>query len=230
MPKTKNAPPHRPSCPRKPRPRNRRGGAGNPRRHHQETPQTVDGIPDPLVAEREVRRETRTTSKSSVAPPPALCHTNTVKTFPSRCACWPRPRTTCWTRTTSPANARCTTTARAGANAGSMNSRKGDTLLDDIEAMLAINREQLGYIPEERGRRRHRPARGDSTSDPATGKPIRRSTALKLGSGRLEHPVARRASNVSKPVKRNSSSPSKPASLFPTLGATIATTSGPSAS
>ncbi len=28
---------------------------------------------------------------------------------------------------------------------------ESDTLLDDIEAMLAINREQLGYIPEERG-------------------------------------------------------------------------------
>lgn len=28
---------------------------------------------------------------------------------------------------------------------------ESDTLLDDIEAMLAVNREQLGYIPEERG-------------------------------------------------------------------------------
>jgi DNA topoisomerase-6 subunit A len=28
---------------------------------------------------------------------------------------------------------------------------ESDTLLDDIEAMLSINREQLGYIPEERG-------------------------------------------------------------------------------
>lgn len=28
---------------------------------------------------------------------------------------------------------------------------ESDALLDDIEAMLAINREQLGYIPEERG-------------------------------------------------------------------------------
>ncbi len=28
---------------------------------------------------------------------------------------------------------------------------ESDTLLDDMEAMLAINREQLGYIPEERG-------------------------------------------------------------------------------
>lgn len=28
---------------------------------------------------------------------------------------------------------------------------ESDTLLDDLEAMLAINREQLGYIPEERG-------------------------------------------------------------------------------
>ena len=28
---------------------------------------------------------------------------------------------------------------------------ESDTLLDDMEAMLGINREQLGYIPEERG-------------------------------------------------------------------------------
>lgn len=28
---------------------------------------------------------------------------------------------------------------------------ESDALLDDMEAMLAINREQLGYIPEERG-------------------------------------------------------------------------------
>ncbi|MDD4872586.1 MAG: DNA topoisomerase IV subunit A [Kiritimatiellae bacterium] len=28
---------------------------------------------------------------------------------------------------------------------------ESDTLLDDMEAMLAVNREQLGYIPEERG-------------------------------------------------------------------------------
>ena len=49
---------------------------------------------------------------------------------------------------------------------------ESDTLLDDIEAMLAINREQLGYIPEERG--------GDVTGplvvidqDPGNGKDIR---------------------------------------------------------
>ncbi len=28
---------------------------------------------------------------------------------------------------------------------------ESDTLLDDMEAMLGVNREQLGYIPEERG-------------------------------------------------------------------------------
>jgi len=68
---------------------------------------------------------------------------------------------------------------------------ESDTLLDDIEAMLAINREQLGYIPEERG--------GDVIGplvvidqDPATGKPIR-IDCTKLGSGawsipsRVEH-------------------------------------------
>jgi DNA topoisomerase VI subunit A len=37
---------------------------------------------------------------------------------------------------------------------------ESDTLLDDIEAMLAINREQLGYIPEERGGEVMRPHHG----------------------------------------------------------------------
>ena len=68
---------------------------------------------------------------------------------------------------------------------------ESDTLLDDMEAMLGINREQLGYIPEERG--------GDVTGaltvidkDPATGDPIKINCA-KLGTGawsipsRVEH-------------------------------------------
>lgn len=68
---------------------------------------------------------------------------------------------------------------------------ESDTLLDDIEAMLAINREQLGYIPEERG--------GDVTGplvvidqDPGNGKDIR-IDCTKLGTGawsipsRVEH-------------------------------------------
>ena len=68
---------------------------------------------------------------------------------------------------------------------------ESDSLLDDIEAMLAINREQLGYIPEERG--------GDVCGpivvidkDPSTGKDIR-IDCTKLGSGawsvpsRVEH-------------------------------------------
>jgi DNA topoisomerase VI subunit A len=68
---------------------------------------------------------------------------------------------------------------------------ESDSLLDDIEAMLAINREQLGYIPEERG--------GDVCGpivvidrDPSTGKDIR-IDCMKLGSGawsvpsRVEH-------------------------------------------
>lgn len=49
---------------------------------------------------------------------------------------------------------------------------ESDTLLDDMEAMLGINREQLGYIPEERG--------GDVCGrltvvdqDPLTGKPVK---------------------------------------------------------
>ena len=68
---------------------------------------------------------------------------------------------------------------------------ESDTLLDDIEAMLGINREQLGYIPEERG--------GEVTgplivvdSNPNTGEIVKINCA-KLGSGawsipsRVEH-------------------------------------------
>ena len=68
---------------------------------------------------------------------------------------------------------------------------ESDTLLDDMEAMLGINREQLGYIPEERG--------GDVAGpltvldiDPSNGKDIKIECA-KLGSGawsipsRVEH-------------------------------------------
>ena len=68
---------------------------------------------------------------------------------------------------------------------------ESDTLLDDMEAMLGVNREQLGYIPEERG--------GDVTGpltvvdqNPATGETVRIHCA-KLGSGawsipsRVEH-------------------------------------------
>jgi DNA topoisomerase-6 subunit A len=68
---------------------------------------------------------------------------------------------------------------------------ESDALLDDIEAMLAINREQLGYIPEERG--------GDVCGpivvidrDPSSGRPIR-INCKELGTGawsvpsRVEH-------------------------------------------
>jgi len=68
---------------------------------------------------------------------------------------------------------------------------ESDTLLDDMEAMLGINREQLGYIPEERG--------GDVCGplkvidiNPATGKEVKIDCA-NLGSGawsvpsRVEH-------------------------------------------
>lgn len=68
---------------------------------------------------------------------------------------------------------------------------ESDTLLDDMEAMLGINREQLGYIPEERG--------GDICGhvvvidkDPTTGKDIK-VDCRKLGTGawsvpsRVEH-------------------------------------------
>lgn len=68
---------------------------------------------------------------------------------------------------------------------------ESDTLLDDIEAMLEVNREQLGYIPEERG--------GDVCGaltvidkDPATNKDVR-IQCDQLGTGawsipsRVEH-------------------------------------------
>lgn len=58
---------------------------------------------------------------------------------------------------------------------------ESDALLDDMEAMLGVNREQLGYIPEERG--------GEVTGplvvidrDPATQEEIRINCA-KLGTG-----------------------------------------------
>ncbi len=58
---------------------------------------------------------------------------------------------------------------------------ESDTLLDDIEAMLEVNREQLGYIPEERG--------GDVTGpltvvdhNPATGRRVEIDCA-RLGTG-----------------------------------------------
>ena len=68
---------------------------------------------------------------------------------------------------------------------------ESDTLLDDIEAMLGVNREQLGYIPEERG--------GDVAGplvvidrSPATGERVR-IDCTRLGTGawsvpsRVEH-------------------------------------------
>jgi DNA topoisomerase-6 subunit A len=68
---------------------------------------------------------------------------------------------------------------------------ESDTLLDDMEAMLGINREQLGYIPEERG--------GDVCGrltvidqDTRTGKPVK-IRCDQMGSGawsvpsRVEH-------------------------------------------
>ncbi|MBI3986726.1 MAG: DNA topoisomerase VI, partial [Lentisphaerae bacterium] len=58
---------------------------------------------------------------------------------------------------------------------------ESDSLLDDMEAMLAINREQLGYIPEERG--------GEVTGplvvidrNPETGAPVEINCA-NLGTG-----------------------------------------------
>jgi DNA topoisomerase-6 subunit A len=68
---------------------------------------------------------------------------------------------------------------------------ESDALLDDIEAMLAINREQLGYIPEERGGEVCGPVTVIDL-DPGTGADIR-IDCTKLGTGawsipsRVEH-------------------------------------------
>jgi DNA topoisomerase-6 subunit A len=68
---------------------------------------------------------------------------------------------------------------------------ESDSLLDDMEAMLGINREQLGYIPEERGGEVCGPLTVIDM-DPATGRDIRIDCA-KLGTGawsipsRVEH-------------------------------------------
>lgn len=68
---------------------------------------------------------------------------------------------------------------------------ESDTLLDDMEAMLAINREQLGYIPEERGGEVCGPLTVID-QDPGTGRAIRIDCA-RLGTGawsipsRVEH-------------------------------------------
>jgi DNA topoisomerase-6 subunit A len=68
---------------------------------------------------------------------------------------------------------------------------ESDTLLDDIEAMLEINREQLGYIPEEHGGEVCGPL-VVIDRDPASGKDIR-IDCTRLGTGawsipsRVEH-------------------------------------------
>lgn len=65
---------------------------------------------------------------------------------------------------------------------------ESDTVMDDIEAMFMVNREQLGFIPEEKG--------GDIAGklividkDPATGKEIR-IDCTKFGSGAYSIPIS----------------------------------------
>jgi len=58
---------------------------------------------------------------------------------------------------------------------------ESDSLLDDIEAMLGVNREVLGYIPEERGGEVCGPL-VVVDRDPGTGRPIR-IDCTRLGTG-----------------------------------------------
>jgi DNA topoisomerase VI subunit A len=88
---------------------------------------------------------------------------------------------------------------------------ESDALLDDMEAMLGINREQLGYIPEERGGDVCRAADRDRPR-PGEGEDIRINCA-RLGTGawsipsRVEHlrSNARRSSSWSSRPPRSSS-------------------------
>lgn len=65
---------------------------------------------------------------------------------------------------------------------------ESDTVMDDVEAMFSVNREQLGFIPEEKG--------GDVAGklivldkDPSTGK-ILRIDCTKFGSGAYSIPIS----------------------------------------
>ena len=65
---------------------------------------------------------------------------------------------------------------------------ESDTVMDDIEALFRVNREQLAFIPEEKG--------GDVAgelividNDPATGKPLR-IDCTKFGSGAYSIPIS----------------------------------------
>ena len=65
---------------------------------------------------------------------------------------------------------------------------ESDTVLDDVEALFEVNREQLGFIPEEKG--------GEVAGklividrDPASGKPLR-IDCTKFGSGAYSIPIS----------------------------------------
>ena len=64
---------------------------------------------------------------------------------------------------------------------------ESDTIIEDVEAMMAINREQLGFIPEEKGGE----LAGRLTvidADPKTGKPLE-IDCTKFGSGAYSIPI-----------------------------------------
>ncbi len=65
---------------------------------------------------------------------------------------------------------------------------ESDTVMDDVEALFGVNREQLGFIPEEKG--------GDVAgqlvvidNDPSTGQPLR-IDCTKFGSGAYSIPIS----------------------------------------
>ena len=65
---------------------------------------------------------------------------------------------------------------------------ESDTVIDDIEALFEVNREQLGFIPEEKGGE----VAGKLTVvdvDPATGKDLR-IDCTKFGSGAYSIPIS----------------------------------------
>ncbi len=98
-------------------------------------------------------------------------------------------------RTTSPPSERPTTSRKNWGDARFDEQPESDTVMDDVEALFGVNREQLGFIPEEKG--------GDVAGrlvvidrDPRHRRGAAASTARKFGSRRLLDPDLGRAPPV----------------------------------